>query len=423
MKRIKISVIMSIYNKGIFLKEALDSLIGQTFKDFEIICVNDASEDAYTNAILKEYQKREERMTAIWLTENVGPGKAKNIGFEQARGEYIIFLDADDIFHSNMLGEMYKEITANEADVCFCGLEWFYMEDGTKMYTVKHYPYVYADHRNEEDAASKIYLSTCDKLCRRTFLKENQICFQELPSQDDLLYSCMVCFKTIKQCKCDELFIKYRTQISNQISANENLMNFFKAMEEVLCRVGNEKWLKKQVVLTIIIWGTYTLSREKEKKRKNNYYIFIQEILKKNKEISFECKIYNFYFTHILVNDYDEEWLAHMWDYDVQLAVYEDELKEKLGYDNRIVLWGTGNRGTAFQKFCKKKNWHLTAVADSKNEMVGNNTLYGYPIIHTDEVAEKADIIVACNHTVFGFLKEKMGNLPIIDLQQYCSLR
>lgn len=90
----KVSVVIPVYNKGPFLREAVDSILAQTFKDFELICVDDKSTDNSLE-ILRGVQ--DPRLRIIEQPVNGGPAAAANAGFDAARGEYIVRMDADDI--------------------------------------------------------------------------------------------------------------------------------------------------------------------------------------------------------------------------------------------------------------------------------------------------------------------------------------
>ena len=141
--RKRISIIMPVYNTGNYLIESLESLRGQTFADFEIICVDDASSDPKTIQILNEYQEKESRLSVIHLSINVGAGEARNIGFLRAVGEYVIFLDADDIYCKDMLRKMYNKIVEEKADVCHCGFWIFDDDDDKKIHRSERRPSLY----------------------------------------------------------------------------------------------------------------------------------------------------------------------------------------------------------------------------------------------------------------------------------------
>ena len=113
-KNIEISVIVPVYNSEKYLKQCLDSIVGQTFKDIEIICVNDGSTDS-SSQILAEYASKDDRFVII-NQENGGAGKARNTGLDASRGKYLSFLDSDDFFESTMLEKAYKKIEQDNSD-------------------------------------------------------------------------------------------------------------------------------------------------------------------------------------------------------------------------------------------------------------------------------------------------------------------
>lgn len=114
----KISVIIPVYNTELYLKECLDSVINQTLKEIEIICINDGSTDN-SSEILKEYQGKDNRVVVI-NQENKGLSEARNSGLKIAKGEYILFLDSDDFYYKNSsLEEVYNRIKSDKSDVLF----------------------------------------------------------------------------------------------------------------------------------------------------------------------------------------------------------------------------------------------------------------------------------------------------------------
>lgn len=103
---VEFSVIIPVYNSEKFLKECLESVINQTFKDFEVICINDGSTDR-SKDILEEYADNDNRIK-VYSQENKGAGAARNHGMELAEGKYIIFLDSDDILSQNALSSVWE---------------------------------------------------------------------------------------------------------------------------------------------------------------------------------------------------------------------------------------------------------------------------------------------------------------------------
>lgn len=114
----KVSVILPVYNVGKYLRQSLDSLIHQTLKDIEIICVDDGStDDSYD--ILEEYKQKDERIKVIHK-ENKGTGAARNDGLRLATGECIGFVDPDDWVKPNMFERLYGLIKEKNLDIAMC---------------------------------------------------------------------------------------------------------------------------------------------------------------------------------------------------------------------------------------------------------------------------------------------------------------
>jgi glycosyltransferase involved in cell wall biosynthesis len=112
----RISVVMSVYNAAKYLREAVDSILNQTFSDFEFIIIEDKSTDDSLNILLSY---NDPRIVLILNNENVGLTKNLNIGIKKARGEFIARMDADDISLSNRFEEQIQFIKDNRCNICF----------------------------------------------------------------------------------------------------------------------------------------------------------------------------------------------------------------------------------------------------------------------------------------------------------------
>lgn len=116
-KDISVSIIIPVYNAEKFLPRCIDSVLGQTLKDIEIILVDDGSIDR-SGKLCDNYAKKDGRVKVIH-NKNKGPGEARNRGIEAAGGEYIGFVDADDWCESSMFEELFRA-AASKADMAFC---------------------------------------------------------------------------------------------------------------------------------------------------------------------------------------------------------------------------------------------------------------------------------------------------------------
>jgi glycosyltransferase involved in cell wall biosynthesis len=118
MKQLTLSVVMSVYNAEKYLDVAIQSILSQTFTDFEFIIINDGSSDNSFN-IIKKYQETDQRIVLI-SRENKGLIFSLNEGVELAKGKYIARMDADDISHINRFEFQLAELEKETADICGC---------------------------------------------------------------------------------------------------------------------------------------------------------------------------------------------------------------------------------------------------------------------------------------------------------------
>ena len=117
--RPRVSVIVPVYNCEAFLRECIDSLLGQTMREMEFIFVCDASPDG-SLAILREAERRDPRVRVIEFKENRGVSAARNAGLEAATGEFVGFCDGDDWVEPGMYARLYEAATQADADIAFC---------------------------------------------------------------------------------------------------------------------------------------------------------------------------------------------------------------------------------------------------------------------------------------------------------------
>lgn len=142
----KISIIVPVYNAGNFLKECLESVISQTVKEKEILCVDDGSTDN-SYEILQQYRKKCPYIR-IFRQENRGAGEARNIGLREATGKYVCFLDADDFYlDAEALEKMIYACESNQLQAC-AGLRKLYKEESLEdFYWYRNY---FEDGKNSE---------------------------------------------------------------------------------------------------------------------------------------------------------------------------------------------------------------------------------------------------------------------------------
>src|SRR4051812_47892394 len=112
----KVSVVMPVYNGAAFVEEAVRSVLAQSHSDFELLVIDDASEDD-TRGIVERLAANDSRVVLIGRDTNGGPGVARNYGFKVARGDWVALLDADDLYEIDHLETMLKAAMAYHCDV------------------------------------------------------------------------------------------------------------------------------------------------------------------------------------------------------------------------------------------------------------------------------------------------------------------
>lgn len=117
-----VSIIIPCYNVENFLDETFVGLEKQTYQDFEAICINDGSKD-HTLSILQKWQQKGTLRITIVDKKNAGVSSARNDGIKQAKGKYILFLDADDAYHSSYIQLLVESLEKTNADVAYCRLD------------------------------------------------------------------------------------------------------------------------------------------------------------------------------------------------------------------------------------------------------------------------------------------------------------
>jgi len=182
----KVSVVIPTYNVEPYLRECMDSLIGQTLEDIEIICVNDGSTDNSLQ-ILKEYAARDKRVVII-DKENGGYGMAMNMGIARATGEYIGIVEPDDFVPEYMYKELYEIASSNNLDFVKADFYRFKGNSATGQLqleynqldsTKKHYNRVLKPY--EEPCVIQFIMNTWSGIYKRAFLEEHDIRHNETP--------------------------------------------------------------------------------------------------------------------------------------------------------------------------------------------------------------------------------------------------
>ncbi|PFP29503.1 hypothetical protein COJ96_10165 [Bacillus sp. AFS073361] len=215
---LKISIIVPVYKVELYIRECIDSILSQTFTDFELILINDGSPDN-CGEICEEYGRRDKRVQVIHR-QNGGPSSARNLGINVAKGDYLAFVDSDDTIESNMYEKMYALGLEQEADIIACGyFEINHFSNETlKLISPLGSKSIIKGKQIKEDLEALLlenkilgFASMCNKLYKRSFIIENNILINEgIKIAEDLCFNLIALSNANKICGINEPFYRYR---------------------------------------------------------------------------------------------------------------------------------------------------------------------------------------------------------------------
>lgn len=245
---VAVSVIVPAYNAEKTVEKALRSLIDQTFKDIEIIIIDDGSKDK-TREIISSFAAKDSRIRLILKDVNEGLSAARNSGIQIAIGDYIGFVDSDDWCEKDMFEKLYDG--ANNADVVVSG---FYhdslADDGSLVVQTEDRmteSVSTADKKEIVKWAAKldsmrIFAFTWNKLYRREFLQKTGIIFEQQTLIEDYMYNCKI-WESIERLSVVEGAYYHYIKFSKEALTQKFLPNYFEIIDKryVLMRSLFEK--------------------------------------------------------------------------------------------------------------------------------------------------------------------------------------
>ena len=217
------SVIIPVYNVEKYLRACLDSMLNQTFSDWEAVCVNDGSTDGST-VVLKEYAAKDDRFRVV-EQPNAGLSAARNTGLKLATGDYVLFLDSDDWLETNALNTLTEKL-GGEDMVCFSGRRYLELEERF-LPSDQLEERVYQsgmDYYNDNALQRRDFAFVCVVLraYRRSFLVENGFRFKEGIFHEDNLFTPQACYYAQRVRVINNCLYDYRVR-GNSITTTSGL--------------------------------------------------------------------------------------------------------------------------------------------------------------------------------------------------------
>ena len=227
-ERPKVSIVVPVHNAEIFIKETINSVLAQTYQDFELLLVDDKSTDESVD-IIKSI--KDKRIKLIELKDNSGAATARNTGIEEARGRYICFLDADDLWKENKLEKQLTFMKEKDCAFSFTSYE-FADENGKPNGKVVHVP----ETINYKQALKNTTIWTSTVMFDMNKLTKKQIYMPNVRRGQDTA----TWWKVLKKIDCaygqDEILAIYRrpkhSLSSNKLTALKRTWNLYRNVEK-----------------------------------------------------------------------------------------------------------------------------------------------------------------------------------------------
>ena len=223
-----VSIVMPVFNVENYLPDTLDCILQQTFTDFEVICVDDCSDDR-SAAIVEEYPAKDSRIHLLSQPQNMGAGAARNAGFSHASGKYTIFLDSDDLFSEKLLEKTVAEAEETEADIVAFNFSRFDEEGNEEERTGVHMDWLPAKLRtfNYTDCPDRIMNivnpTPWNKLYKSDFIREHSLRFEEISSTNDITFASVSVAAAGKAAFLKDSLVRYRIGHSGTISSTKKM--------------------------------------------------------------------------------------------------------------------------------------------------------------------------------------------------------
>jgi glycosyltransferase involved in cell wall biosynthesis len=231
----KVSVIIPAYNTKPYLRRCLDSVVGQTLRDIEIICVNDGSTDG-SLAVLREYEQKDGRVKVIDFAQNRGVAVARNAAMDAAAGEYIGFVDSDDYVDLDFYEQLYRRATEENADVAK-GNMWVVDLDGEKK------DGSWNTHKVKE--IKEVFTHAPTAVYRRAFLSRHALCYQPgLTMLEDTPFETKVGILSNKIEVVDNVYYYYVRRVNSidrELLDKESVYSIIDAMRLNLDFINSQK--------------------------------------------------------------------------------------------------------------------------------------------------------------------------------------
>ncbi|TPV38786.1 glycosyltransferase family 2 protein [Bacillus dicomae] len=211
-----VSVIVPLYNAEKYIEETMESILNQTYKNIEIVIVDDGSKDQ-SSSIVQNLKKKYPEQIKYILQENQGVSVARNTGIENANGEYISFLDSDDLWHSTKIEKQIESMHKNNMNACYCGYMNFYEETGEKVENTTNFV---KGNMTKAFLTHQVFAQTSTWIFKKSIVMDHNIRFTPGCSWGEDLEFLFKLMSVTNVCYVDEYLTYYRILSGGNLSSN-----------------------------------------------------------------------------------------------------------------------------------------------------------------------------------------------------------
>ena len=280
-KNLELSIIIPVYNVEKYLEECLNSVLEIRDINYEVLVVNDGSLDN-SQKIIDEYCKKNNRVKSF-MKENGGASSARNYGLEKAQGEYIWFVDSDDLVVLSEFDKFFKEIKNLDLDVVLANYNSFYNKNDIKIKKIEKFK----ELENLPALTGKEYFDFSDNknlfdiliwknIYKRKFLLEEKIFFEERIIFEDELFSRITINRAKKVKYFDYYIYLYRQNVEGSVMQNSDakLINYYKVSKLLTKEILNDKLVPNSLKKVPIALYVKTLKKLKIRDKELEKEIF-----------------------------------------------------------------------------------------------------------------------------------------------------
>ena len=387
------SVIIPVYNTERYLRECLDSVLLQSVKDIQVICINDGSTDG-SLSILEEYYARDKRIV-IFSQENRGQAMARNVGIQKAEGEFLLFLDSDDMFRPNVLAEILGQLRQNDVELFLYDADCMYetekLSKADRKDAYYHRKKSYGGPKNgqvmfaEQMEGSELCDSASLMAVNRDWLLKKNILFRQGIVYEDCLFVFQCLMAAEKVMHRNFPLLIYRVREGSTMTSKPGYKN-----------------VKSRMVCYMEILG-FMLQHELPDRIAEAVAKFAEMVMRHLKELDFQMSMQERQ-SPILLSPAERVLMAGL-----EIGIYNTKntgarmlflgFWERVKESGAIVIYGAGKIGRMVYHFLKKNGLSGKVSAFAVTGSAGTGEIEGVPVreIGDSVLPRDALLLVAAN--------------------------